>query len=95
MDAGELTLDGATDTGALTSAIQEADLRKIRLLMPQTILYDGPTLDFQRKATNGHLETPSATVELKFEIGDILFKERFIVKINLTSILIGLLFLPK
>ena len=31
MDFGELTLDGLVDTGALSSAIPEADLRKIRL----------------------------------------------------------------
>ena len=35
MDFGELTLDGLVDTGALSSAIPEADLRKIRLLAPQ------------------------------------------------------------
>ena len=33
----ELTIDSLIDTGALTSAISEADLRKIRLLKPQTI----------------------------------------------------------
>ena len=32
LDFGELTLDGLVDTGALSSAISEADLRKIRLL---------------------------------------------------------------
>ena len=30
MDSGEINLDGLVDTGALTSAIPEADLRKIR-----------------------------------------------------------------
>ena len=34
---------------------------------------------------NGNLDTPSATVELPFEVGDILFKERCIVMTNLTS----------
>ena len=32
MDFGELTLDGLVDTGALSSAFTESDLRKIRLL---------------------------------------------------------------
>ena len=32
MDFGELTIDGLIDTGALTSAISEADLNKIKLL---------------------------------------------------------------
>ena len=38
MDFDELTLDGLVDTGALSSAIPEADLRKIRLLAPQSII---------------------------------------------------------
>ena len=38
MDFGELTIDGLIDTGALSSAIPEADLRKIRLLAPQSIV---------------------------------------------------------
>ena len=42
MDFGELTLDGLVDTGALSSAIPEADLRKIRLLAPQSIVKEGP-----------------------------------------------------
>ena len=37
IDFGELTLDDLVDTGALSSAIPEADLRKIRLLSPQSI----------------------------------------------------------
>ena len=44
---------------------------------------------------NGHLETPTTTVELQFEVGDILFKQRFIVVTNLTSRLSGLLFLQR
>ena len=37
MDFGELNIDGLVDTGALSSAIPEADLRKIRLLAPHTL----------------------------------------------------------
>ena len=42
MDFSELTLDSLVDTGALSSAIPEADLRKIRLLAPQSIVKEGP-----------------------------------------------------
>ena len=42
MDFGELNIDGLIDTGALPGAIPEADLRKIRLLAPHTILNEGP-----------------------------------------------------
>ena len=64
MDFGELTLDGLVDTGALSSAIPEADLRKIRILDPQSIVKEGPAPNFQIMVANGQLETPKSTVEL-------------------------------
>ena len=48
MDFGELKIDGLIDTGALSSTIPEADLRKIRLLAPHTILNEGPPPEFQK-----------------------------------------------
>ena len=44
---------------------------------------------------NGQLEAPIARVEWQFEVGDITFRENFIVRTNLTSPLIGLLFLQR
>ena len=82
MDFGELTLDGLIDTGAHSSAIPEADLRKIRLLAPQSIVKVGPATSFQIMVANGDLETPKRTVELKFEVGE--FHESFIVKEKLS-----------
>ena len=95
MDFGELTLDGLVDTGALSSAIPEADLRKIRLLAPQSIVKAGPAPNFQIMVANGQLETPKSTIELKFEVGDIEFHEIFIVMEKLTSPLIGFSFLQR
>ena len=92
---GELTLDGLVDTGALSSAIPEADLRKIRLLAPQSIIKESPAPNFQIMVANGQLENPKSTVELKFEVGDIEFHEIFIVMEKLTSPLIGLSFLQR
>ena len=57
MDFGELTLDGLIDTGAHSSAIPEADLSKIRLLVPQSIVKEGPAPSFQILVANGDLET--------------------------------------
>ena len=91
MDFGELKIDGLIDTGALSSAIPEADLRKIRLLAPHKILNEGPPPEFQIMVANGQLEAPIATVELQFEVGDITFREKFIVMTNLTSPLIVIL----
>ena len=95
MDFGELNIDGLRDTGALSSAIPEADLRKIRLLAPHTILNEGPPPEFQIMVANGQLEAPIATVELQFEVGDFTFREKFIVMTILTSPSIGLLFLQR
>ena len=95
MDFGELTIDGLIDTGAHSSAIPEADLRKIRLLAPQSIIKEGPAPTFQIMVANGQLETPKSTVELKFEVGDIEFHEIFIVMEKLTGPIIGLMFLQR
>ena len=95
MDFKELNIDGLIDTGALSNAIPEADLRKIRLLVPRTIVNEGPPPEFQIMVANGQLKAPVATVELQFEVGDITFREKFIVMTNLTSPLIGLLFLQR
>ena len=95
MDFGELNIDGLIDTGALSSAISGADLRKIRLLAPHTISNEGPPPEFQIMVANGQLEAPIATVEMQFEVGDITFREKFIFMTNLTSPLIGLLFLQR
>ena len=42
MDFGELNIDRLIDTGALSGAIPEVDLRKIRLLAPHTKLNEDP-----------------------------------------------------
>ena len=95
MDFGELNIDGLICTGALSSSIPLADLRKIRVLAPYTTLNEAPPPEFQIMFANGHLEAPIATVQLQFEVGDITFREKFIVTTNLTSPLIGLLFLQR
>ena len=95
MDFGELTIDGLIDTGALSSAIPEMDLWKIRLLSPQSVIREGPPPNFQIMVANGQLETPKSTIELKFEVGDIEFHEIFIVMEHLTGPIIGLMFLQR
>ena len=95
MDFEELTLYGLMDTGVHTIAIPESDLRKIRLLAPQSLVKEGPAPSFQVLVANGHLKTPKSTVELKLEVGDIEFHEIFIVMEKLSSPIIGLMFLQK
>ena len=95
MDFGEFSINGLIDTGALSSAIPEADLRKIRLLAPQSINKEGPAPSFQIMVAIVQLETPKSTVELKFEVGDIEFHEIFIVMENMIGPIIGLMFLQR
>ena len=84
MQFGELTIDGLTETGALSIAIPVMDLRKIRLLSPQSVIREGPPPIFQIIVANGQLETPKSTIEPKFEVGDIQFHEIVIVMEHLT-----------
>ena len=95
MHFGESNIDGLIKTGALSGGFPEADLRKIQLLAPHTILNEGPPPEFQFMVAKGQLEALIATVELQFEVGDVTFREKFIVMTNLTSPLIGLLFLQR
>ena len=53
MDFGELNDEGLIDTSTLSSAIPEADLRKIRLPAPHTALDEGPPPEFQTLVANG------------------------------------------
>ena len=54
MDFGELNIDGLIDTGALSSTIPEADLRKNRLPAPHTIKNEAlPPPEFQVMVANG------------------------------------------
>ena len=75
MDFRELKIDGLIVTGALSSAIPKANLRKIRILAPHTILIEGPPPEFQIMVANGQLDAPIATVNLHFEVGNITFRD--------------------
>ena len=95
MDFEKLTLDGLIDTGALTSAISEQDLNKIKLLANEAIKETGPPPNFQIMVANGQLEVPIGTVLLEFEVADFMLKENFIIMKNLPNPLIGLCFLRR
>ena len=90
MDSEKLTIDGLIDTGALTSAISEQDLNKIKVFAPETVTDTSPAPNFQIMVANGQLETPIGTVCLTFEVADFMFKENFIVMKVLLNPLIRL-----
>ena len=65
-----LTLEGLIDTGALTSAISEQELNKIKLIANVAIKDTGQLQHFQIMVANGQLEVPIGTVLLEFEVPD-------------------------
>ena len=79
MDFEKLTLDGLIDSGALTSAISERELNKIKLLAPEAISDTGAAPNFQIMVANGQLEKPIGTVCLTVEVADFMFKGNFII----------------
>ena len=95
MDFEKLTLDGLIHTGALTSAISEQDLNKIKLLANEAIKETGPPPNFQIMVANGQFEVPTGTVLLEIEVADFMLKENFIIMKNLPNPLIGLCFLRR
>ena len=60
-------MDWLIDTSALSGAIPEVHLRKVRLLAPHTVLNEGPPPDFQIRVANRQFEATIATVELQIE----------------------------
>ena len=95
MDFEKLTLYGLIGTGALTSAISQQDLNKIKLPAPEAITDTCPAPNFQKMVANGQLGTPIGTVCLTFEVADFMFKGNFIVMKVLPNPLIGLCFLKR
>ena len=54
MDFEEVTIDGLIDNGALSSAIPGIDLRKSRLVSPQSVIREGSPPNFQINVANGN-----------------------------------------
>ena len=53
---------------------------------PNNILKTDDTPNFQIQVTKGQLEKPLATATLKFEIGDNMFAEHFVVMKKLSGL---------
>ena len=85
-----LTIDALVDSGAYVSAIAQKELDRIQQQAPCNILKIDDPPNFQIQVANGQLEKPTATATLKFDIGDHIFAEQFVVIKNLTGPIIGL-----
>ena len=95
MDFEKLTLDDLIDTGALTIAISEQDLNKIKMPANEAVKETGPPPKFQIMVANGQLEIPIGTVLHEFEVADFMLKENFVIMKNLPNPLIGLCILRR
>ena len=88
-----LTKDALVDSRAYVSAIAQKELDRIKQQSPSNILKIDDPPSFQIQVANGQLEKPTATTTLKFDIGDHIFAEHFVVMKNLTGPIIGLQFM--
>ena len=88
-----ITIDALVDSGAYVSAIAQKELDRIQQQSPSIILNIDDPHNFQIQVANGQLEKPTATTTLKFDIGDHIFAEHFVVMKNLTGPIIGLHFM--
>ena len=88
-----LTIDALVESGAYVSAIAQTELDRIQQQAPSNILNINDPPKFQIQVANGQLEKPTATTTLKFDIGDHIFAEHFVVMKNLTVPIIGLHFM--
>ena len=87
------TIDALVDSEAYVSAIAQKELDRIKQQSPSNILKTDYPPNFQIQVANGQLEKPTATATLKFDIGDHIFAEHFVVLKNLTGPVIGLHFM--
>ena len=88
-----LTIDALVDSGAYVSAIAQKELDRIKQQSLSNILKIDDPPNFQIQVANGQLEKPTARTTLKFDIGDHIFAEHFVVMKNLTGPIIGLHFM--
>ena len=88
-----LTIDALVDSGAYVSAIAQKEMDRIKQQTPSNIIKIDEPPNFQIQVANGQLENPTATIALKFDIGDHIFAELFVVMKNLTGPTIGLHFM--
>ena len=88
------TVDALVDSGAFVSAIAQNDFdTKKKEKAPKNFLEVDDPPNCQIQVANGQLEKPLATATLKFENGDNIFAEHFVVMKKLTGPTIGLHFM--
>ena len=87
-----LTIDALVESAAYVSAEAQKELDRCNQQAPSNIPKIDETPNFQIQVAKGQLEKPIATTTLKFDIGDHIFAEHFVVMKNLTGPIIALHF---
>ena len=87
------TIDALVDSGAYVSAIAQKVLDRNKQETPSSIIKIDDPPYFQIQRAKGQLEKPIATAILKFDIGDHIFAEHFVLMEKLTGPIIGLHFM--
>ena len=85
------------DTGAIQSAMSEAELRKITTAHPEAILQElhPPPPNFKIQIANGNLVPVRKQVLLRFYTAGKVFEETFLILPTMGTILIGMSFFEK
>ena len=83
------------DTGAIQSAMSEAELRKITTAHPEAILQELPPPNFKIQIANGNLIPVRKQVLLRFYVAGKVFEETFLILPTMGTILIGMSFFEK
>ena len=74
-----MKIDALVDSGANVSAIAKKEVDRSKKQAPSNIVKVDDPPNFQIQVANGQLKEPIATVALKFDIGDHIFAEYFVV----------------
>ena len=80
-----LTVGALVDSAVFVSAIAQDDLDTIKQKAPNNILKIDDPPNFQIQVANCQLDKPISTATLKFEIGEKIFAEQFVVMKKLTG----------
>ena len=83
------------DTGAIQSAMSEAELRKITTAHSEAILQELPPPNFKIQIANGNLVPVRKQVLLRFYVAGKVFEETFLILPTMGTILIGMSFFEK
>ena len=71
----------------------ENESQKLKNMSPNNILQEADPPPFKLQVAKGDKETTIKTIQVQFEIGDLTFKETFIVASKIRGPILGLTFL--